>query len=336
MDKLIVMKLSALSLLFSLFLMNYSKSNITNEEEAVIQVVKICHVSDQAYAIPLTCDDPNTTNIVVDENGIGTMQLDIHAANLTPALGHYTIPGYVETPMYIEYDLPDGGVGVTDEIVEFQEENPLIFLYVSYVDLVFDFSDRCEQNDNRQTPFTCNARLVSTNHPNGNNTAFDIHAYSTPSQIFSCEIFFETCGNPCPDPPCGDPCGNPPVGCTGGTATAEEDIYFCIECDSEDRDNERNETNSSETPDDKNINYYVEVNPNPFQQFFDINYNLMEAGAVNLKVFDIKGNLVEQLTTIGSKGNNQIKLAHPEWHNGVYYLQLSDRKNIQTIKLVKF
>ena len=338
MDKLIVMKLSAFSLFLSLFLSNFSNPEIPNEipseMEVATQVVKICHVNDQSYAAPVSCTDPGSINIVVDENGMGTMQLDIHAAHLIPdfGTGNYTLPSYLEHPMFIEYDLPDGGFAVTDQITQFQSENPLIDLYVSYVDLTFDFNHLCEeQNDKDQVPYTSNARLVSHNDTEVPNPPYNIQDYSNSGQVFSCSIFFETCSPDCDGPQA--------TNCSGGGLNAEEDVYFCIQCATDDKGSPadgKSETVLQENHDNKESNSFVKVNPNPFQHFFDINYNLTESGTVNIEVFNANGNLVKQLSTTGKEGNNQIKIDSPSLENGIYYLQLSNSKNSQMIKLIKF
>ena len=341
MNNLIAVKLTLLFFFFYSVLFNETPTTATTvaEEEAATQVVKICHLNNQEYAVPQNCSDPRVVTLDVDENGIAIAKLDVYAANLVGSFGYFTLPPGVEA-MYIEYDVPGGGFAVSSSITQFQlVQNSFPALYVASVNLVYDFSTLCDQGDPGM--FASNCRLVNTNNPNIPNTAYPILNYtennsSTPN-IFSCNIFHETCAlQGCAT--------NPPQGCPATTLPAEEDAYYCINCHQYSGNGDHNGgggpsggyvDQSLDPQSNKVSNTITEVNPNPFQSSFIIKTSLLEKQSYEMHIFDINGKLIERITQDGVKGMNTVEVDSHQWQPGIYYAHINGLGFSKTLKLIK-
>ena len=78
--------------------------------------------------------------------------------------------------------------------------------------------------------------------------------------------------------------------------------------------------------------------PNPFVQKTTLKYRLASKGKMRLNIFDLQGNLVDQLLDQEqSAGNYELEWNNPQLPAGVYLAQLStqDGMIVQTIKLLK-
>jgi len=76
--------------------------------------------------------------------------------------------------------------------------------------------------------------------------------------------------------------------------------------------------------------------PNPFNPATTIKFDLIEKGEVNLKIFDIKGELVKHIiqNKILGKGQYSVSVDMAEFTSDVYFYQLQQGNNIITKKMI--
>ncbi len=78
----------------------------------------------------------------------------------------------------------------------------------------------------------------------------------------------------------------------------------------------------------------VSVYPNPFKNDLILQLNSIEEGNLELKVFNVIGQLVHTEIRKTNKGQNTVKLT-PEISNGVYFLKLSFNATSKTYRIIK-
>ncbi|MFA5069820.1 MAG: T9SS type A sorting domain-containing protein [Patescibacteria group bacterium] len=88
-----------------------------------------------------------------------------------------------------------------------------------------------------------------------------------------------------------------------------------------------------EIPDSKNIVF--QVYPNPFNSVVNISYNVPSQSHVSLKIFNVKGELVENLIDKEQNSDNyQCPWNSQKMASGVYFAQLICGEQIKTRKIV--
>ena len=80
----------------------------------------------------------------------------------------------------------------------------------------------------------------------------------------------------------------------------------------------------------------LKVQPNPFTSDLNISYTATSAGIVNIAIINLQGALVYQQETVVKAGLNQMTIQPGvAMADGVYMLQISDRQNMMTEKIIK-
>lgn len=80
--------------------------------------------------------------------------------------------------------------------------------------------------------------------------------------------------------------------------------------------------------DHQNMN--IQYHPNPFEQTIHIRYNIDNPQPINLQVFNVLGQIIEEGIIETVQGANHLELGET-WQNGVYFITL----NKQVLKVVK-
>jgi hypothetical protein len=82
----------------------------------------------------------------------------------------------------------------------------------------------------------------------------------------------------------------------------------------------------------------VRVSPNPSKDFINISFELKYSGKVNVEVFDLAGNLIDQIYSgIGESGLNQFRWNFREKNHiapGIYICSVSSQKGSQAVRFV--
>ena len=87
----------------------------------------------------------------------------------------------------------------------------------------------------------------------------------------------------------------------------------------------------------KNLNRVaLSVYPNPVAQDLQITYTLAENETIALKIFNVKGELLQSMTIAGKKGINSVNPPLTrELISGYYYLTVSTSDNQQSVRFIK-
>ena len=79
----------------------------------------------------------------------------------------------------------------------------------------------------------------------------------------------------------------------------------------------------------------VTVYPNPAHQNLNVKLHLAQSENIEISVFDITGNLVQNSFTGNvASGENTIQINRTGWANGIYLIQIKSNNSIQTIRVV--
>lgn len=85
-------------------------------------------------------------------------------------------------------------------------------------------------------------------------------------------------------------------------------------------------------------NLSISIYPNPFFENGKITFILLEPQIFNINIVDIKGQVIENITTqkLG-KGNHQYTFGKKDWPSGIYFLQFKNENGslIKTEKIIK-
>src|SRR5262249_8646059 len=74
--------------------------------------------------------------------------------------------------------------------------------------------------------------------------------------------------------------------------------------------------------------------PNPFNPTLSIDYMSPNAQTIVLRAFNISGQLVNQLESFATPGENQLTWNANSFASGIYWIQLSTRTETRTVKAV--
>ena len=78
----------------------------------------------------------------------------------------------------------------------------------------------------------------------------------------------------------------------------------------------------------------TQLNPNPADDFTNLNFTLAQSTRVNIQLFNTVGKLVHQWTpNLIDKGNHSIELPLNHLESGLYFIKLTAGKQIQTKRL---
>lgn len=80
----------------------------------------------------------------------------------------------------------------------------------------------------------------------------------------------------------------------------------------------------------------ISVNPNPFNQFINLEFNLTETKNVSISIVDITGRIVKNILSKNLQPRkNNITIDLIELNSGLYFCKIKTDENFQTIKLIK-
>lgn len=80
----------------------------------------------------------------------------------------------------------------------------------------------------------------------------------------------------------------------------------------------------------------LKIMPNPVTGNFYLSYPSLERGKVTIEINDITGRLVRTINENVNKGQNIIYIqSSPDWHAGVYFISVKNKKEIRQVKFVK-
>ena len=83
-----------------------------------------------------------------------------------------------------------------------------------------------------------------------------------------------------------------------------------------------------------NTNLQAEIYPNPSSGKATLSYNLAEVGNVQLRVFDQRGNLIEESQLNANNGDNITCVDISKQPAGIYFFNLVMGDKVKTIKML--
>jgi hypothetical protein len=86
----------------------------------------------------------------------------------------------------------------------------------------------------------------------------------------------------------------------------------------------------------ENENYELKIMPNPVTGNFYLSYHSSKEDKVTIEINDITGRLIKTLKENVNKGQNIIFIkSSPDWHTGVYFIQVKNKNGVRRVKFVK-
>ena len=80
----------------------------------------------------------------------------------------------------------------------------------------------------------------------------------------------------------------------------------------------------------------INIAPNPVLDELNLSFSVSEKASLQIKIFDVKGQLMKQVSKDALSGNNSLKIDMNEFTTGAYLLSIDDGKgNGNTLKFVK-
>lgn len=349
-------------LTFTLFLFVFAMSNTVqaemtedciDEKPAVAELVRMCNFSTESATAfapgggTSSCDASNALVLNSGENCQSEIILTVYATNLhleggvptEPTIGMtYYLPlgmpgikveydsdfdGFydqISTPIYY---FTYNGLQITTQNGQhaFIFEREMALLYVE-PDLCDDGQGGYITTNTANTSMPC--RLISAPA-----TIYPINDYAGPNDVFSCNVFLETCGS-CTT--------TPPLGCTPSDPVYDPAICFdCIPCKApaikrEDKGNDIEE-GSAQILDNPTLLHKVQ--PNPFNTHLDVTFELAKEEEIQLVITDLQGKQVRRHTAIYSTGVQTESLNLSNLPLGIYFCTLQTSHGLETIKVVK-
>ena len=87
----------------------------------------------------------------------------------------------------------------------------------------------------------------------------------------------------------------------------------------------------------ENTKSTLNVHPNPFNETLNVSIdNSVESGFAQIKIFDIKGSVLVELSKPIVEGQNTISINElNNWREGLYFVQVQWQGKMQTLKILK-
>lgn len=157
---------------------------------------------------------------------------------------------------------------------------------------------------------------------------YPIISYAASDDIFSCQVFEETCA-----------LCNPPGGSGQCQLTLSPFYNFeiCADCEANycyDQDQAPSD-HIGQTQKIVSTQVQLEVVPNPFSTNVSISYSTSLESAVKVSIYNANGQKIRSEEKFAGVGNNSFELNTEQLSNGIYYLEISDGVNINVERLVK-
>ncbi len=152
---------------------------------------------------------------------------------------------------------------------------------------------------------------------------YPVHNYSSPYDIFSCQVFEKTCYD------CNEEC-------EGGVQNSKAywpESYACDDRDDcygdisgDDRSQEIETNLSSNT---------INVSPNPFNSDFVFEIELETVSSINISILNANGSLVKQISKNASRGLYRERILTQNWESGVYFVKVKVNDHSEVFRLIK-
>ncbi|MEM8908049.1 MAG: T9SS type A sorting domain-containing protein, partial [Bacteroidota bacterium] len=176
-------------------------------------------------------------------------------------------------------------------------------VFVQEVNLSFSIADQCVEGT---TGFTSDIELRLVTPVSGAYNAYPMGTYSGITDIFSCQVFAETCSYCPPDlDPC--PAGNP-------NEYEIQEYVPCGEC----RADPKSAGNQSKAIRAFAANTFS-VAPNPFSDHFELSYELTEAQTMDIELLDTNGKVLQRMSFSPQETAGRLKVNTSQLPSGLYY-----------------
>ena len=307
------------------------------EEAAVTTMIKVCDFHPiSTGGTPEGCN--NTTLLLnINNDCIGVGEATVRVANLVdnPINNQsYTFTDDVGD-IYYEYSVLNQTTTIGpintftfkgEHVSGGNGQDYPIFEFTSV--MIMDLSEPCEAGTvPMMVPFS--VRLLDEY---GN--LYPIMNFAAEDNVFSCQVFFETCNG----------CIHPPVGCNGGSPPVYNNLMACGVCGTCAKSLDL----SGETPEVEN-NYQIadvpstraeisnglNVQPNPFNDLLSVKYALESREDVLIEIFDSKGELVQFIDAAETQGENVLNVNTSDFLNGLYFCRIKIGSEVFIRKVVK-
>ena len=296
--------------------------------------------------IPYKSDANGRIRIIDTDDGGGSGQLPSSGTALNGCDLTLTFPLYlanlVTNPITGDLQLP---VKVDDIYIHytFGDETGVLPVNISSC---FYFMDV-----NGEPVYSCHTTIItnlySECHSTGDyipyewsfrNTLGDLYPLeveSDPGEIFSCNVFLETCfycENECNVPP-SDPEweGEHWVECCTCNPHNECDGFPGPPQDTAKADGQE----YRKTQEESSLAVQYTLAPNPFQSEFALQVNLPEVSTLDIQVFDATGKLVLERSESRITNEQALTIDTDDWPTGLYYLVVKSIFGSETLKALK-
>ncbi|MEO1409174.1 MAG: T9SS type A sorting domain-containing protein [Bacteroidota bacterium] len=329
MKKLIAIPIVSLILFITLSSSTKSPSP-KYESESVVQLIKACHVIiGTGFSTPYSCP-ANTLPIELNELGELTLTTQVLVTHLSQINGNgdYLLPA--NTPgLYLRLSNKDEGLLELVGPFEHFAYDPTVQptndpLYHANIEVVLDLSAFiCKGvNGASSTIKTADIKIELVTpllDGSGDYELYPIHDYSSPSGIFACSTFSETCFD-CPNSNC---------------TALEDPIYeelLCFDCEVD-----KDEIGLRQRPEARpeEIAWSSQLSPNPFGSEVILDIQGAMETQWNLEIYRADGQLVHQ-TFLPAGTSERLKTISTEHLGaGLYFFSISDGQHQFFHKMVK-
>ena len=300
------------------------------------------HISGQVGLTPPSIvimdeEDGKNGENDLDERQHTEMKYDVRVANLVPLsevqpdVAYYLPEGYPRMALRYEIGNNSGVIDIEEFYFEKVENGHPLFNASGEIDL--SFSTECKTGDGEPITITVTGyySLVINDDDDDNN--YPIQPYSGFSDIFSCEVFAETCGH------CFQQC---PVDPITQLYFSSEHEYNCHEGGGDDGGEDGgvgsgafNGNSSSAFNTSGQLFPNVLTYPNPSQNTVQIKYSAEESSNGQLQLFDHTGKIILQQTLNSVQGINEEQIDLRELPQGIYFGQLYQNNKVLPFKVIK-
>ncbi len=315
-----------------------NRIEIVEDEACAIQVIKACHILGPPFG-PLDYCTEDMFPLVLNEDSQATITTRVYAANLVGNgnPGEYTLPtGVHSIYLRISYipNMPPQIVGPFDTFVPettLGTAEPLYYCDIPFIvslNSAFSLGGPCKENDPLHL-LDFEMEMVTPNS-GGTYDMYPIQTYHHVNNVFTCQIFKETCAN-CKNPACTelyDPIYN---------------VQMCAVCSYILEDNSAggggNGPNFRLGAGDLKVaepnTWESAITPNPFEHEVILEIDSEEQVPLTVEIFDATGKRVKNVQPILSQANTRQVISTDDLKPGMYFFRLSDGNKAATHKLVK-
>ena len=310
------------------------KNNIELEDDSNISVIIICEFYKNS-SLGTSCINETWKLTYNNNTCMGEMGGRMFATNLctgTPVVGAtYSLPNSVEDVYFEVLDQTNGNIDTYGPYSDFVYQGDSILGMNGQVFHLFEFDYTFELEVEPGCGFG-NAYVnipVTVEVKNAMGQTYDFNMYGASNDIFSCEVFAETCSS------CYSIC-NSELPIYHGMACGK-----CGQCGpSEYVDNQETILINVDALEKSNVEEIsstldVEIIPNPFSENFTIKNNQSSSSNLQIEIYDLEGKNVYQSVFTFTERKLDLEIDTSSLKTGVYICKITSDKETITRKLIK-